>query len=82
MVHGRKTGAMDHLGAARLAAISVVSLLGSLINLGGNGRYLHWHFINISVANLIVIGLMVVAFVLAIVLPFPHRRSEGGDDEG
>ena len=38
------------------------------------GTYLHWGVIQISVANLIVIGLMLLVFVLALVLPFPGRR--------
>jgi len=49
-------------------------LLGALINLGGSGRYIHWGFIQISVANFVVILLMVVVFVLAILLPFPRRK--------
>ena len=52
------------------------ALLGALINLNGSGHYIHWGFIQISVANLIVIVLMVLVFVLAILLPFP-RRKEG-----
>jgi hypothetical protein len=38
------------------------------------GSYLHWGVIQISVANLIVIGLMLLVFVLALVLPFPGGR--------
>jgi hypothetical protein len=38
------------------------------------GTYLHWGVIQISVANLIVIGLMLLVFVLALVLPFPRGR--------
>jgi len=38
------------------------------------GYYLHWGVIQISIANLIVIGLMLTIFVLALVLPFPGRR--------
>ena len=52
-------------------------LLAALINLGGTGHYVHWGFIQISVANLVVIFLMVVVFVLAIVLPFPRHRRRG-----
>jgi hypothetical protein len=53
------------------------ALLAALINLGGTGHYVHWGFIQISVANLIVIILMVVVFVLAIFLPFPrHGRRD------
>ena len=50
------------------------ALLGALVNLGGNGRYVHWGFIQISVANLVLILLMVVLFAAAILLPFPGTR--------
>ena len=74
---------MDLLGAAGLAVTWINGVLGSIVNLDGLGHYVHWHFINISVANLIVIGLMILVFVLAILLPFPgHRSKEGGDEPG
>lgn len=53
------------------------NLLGSLINLNGSGHYVHWGFIQISIANLVLIGLMVVVFIAAILIPF--RRHGGGD---
>jgi hypothetical protein len=53
------------------------NLLGSLINLNGSGHYVHWGFIQISVANLVLIGLMVLVFIAAILDPF--RRHGGGD---
>ena len=53
------------------------SLFGSLVNLNGSGHYVHWGFIQISVANLVLIGLMVAAFIAAILIPF--RRHGGGD---
>ena len=52
-------------------------LLGALVNLNGSGHYIHWGFIQLSVANFVVIVLMVVVFVLAIVLPFPRRKGGG-----
>ncbi|MGD0691626.1 MAG: hypothetical protein ABSA22_04735 [Acidimicrobiales bacterium] len=36
--------------------------------------YLQWHIFQISVANLIVIILMVVTFAVALFAPFPGRR--------
>jgi hypothetical protein len=40
-------------------------------------HYFHWGFILISVANLTVILLMILVFVLAILLPFPGgKRNE------
>jgi len=52
------------------------ALLAALVNLGGTGHYIHWGFIQISVANLVVIILMIVVFVLAILLPFPKRKGD------
>ena len=52
------------------------ALLAALVNLGGAGKYVHWGFIQMSVANLVVIILMIVVFVLAILLPFPKRKGD------
>jgi hypothetical protein len=57
-----------------LAACS--QLVGALISLGGKPHYLHAGWFLISVANLVVIVLMVVAFLLALFLPFPRERDE------
>ena len=37
--------------------------------------FLHWGVIQISLANFLVIVAMIVLFVLALVLPFPHGRQ-------
>ena len=56
------------------------SLLAAAVNLSKPGTYLHWSIFDVSVANLVLIAVMVVIFGLALVLPFPGRRnSEGGD---
>jgi hypothetical protein len=44
------------------------------IGLNGPGHYLHWGVIQISVANLVVIAVMIVLFLAAILLPFPGTR--------
>ena len=46
--------------------------------LDGTGKYVHWGVVQLSVANLVVIGLMVVVFVAAILIPF---RRHGGSDQ-
>ena len=43
------------------------------IDLNQPGTYLHWSIFEISVANLVVIAVMVVIFGAALLLPFPHR---------
>ena len=44
------------------------------LSLSGPGHYITIGPIQISLANLIVIGLMIVVFVLAILLPFPGDK--------
>ena len=46
------------------------------VNLDHPGHYLHWGVVQVSVANLVVILLMVGLFVLALLLPFPRGRSD------
>jgi hypothetical protein len=50
-------------------------LLGVLFPLNHPGHYLHWHFINVSVANVVVMVAMIVVFAAAITLPLPGRRE-------
>jgi len=44
------------------------------IDLNKPGTYLQWSIFEISVANLVVIAVMVVLFGAALLLPFPHRN--------
>jgi hypothetical protein len=48
----------------------------AVFNLNGPAHYVHWHFFQMSVANVVVIVLMIVVFILAIVIPFPKREIE------
>lgn len=52
-------------------AISLV--LAAIFDLSHPADYVHWHFFRMSVANLVVILLMIAVFVAAIVIPFPKR---------
>jgi hypothetical protein len=52
-----------------------VSLLAAVFNLNHPSHLVHWHFFQMSVSNIVVIGLMLVVFVLAIALPFPGAES-------
>jgi hypothetical protein len=56
----------------------VLQGLASIVNLNRPASYVHWHFFQMSVANVVVIGLMLVVFAAAIVLPFPGGRGRGG----
>lgn len=53
--------------------------IAALLPLNSLGHYIHWHWIDISVANFIVILLMIVTFVAALLAPFPGRRGRKGE---
>ena len=55
-------------------------MFAAIFNLNGHATYVHWHFIELSVSNLIVIALMVIVFVAALLLSFPKHRVQGGHD--
>ncbi len=52
--------------------------LGALVNLNHPAHTVDWNFIHLSVANVVVIGLMLVVFALAILLPFPGAAKRRG----
>ena len=54
--------------------MSSLTHFAALLPLDTLGHYLHWHFIQISVANFVVIVLMVLTFIAAIFAPLPGRR--------
>jgi hypothetical protein len=45
------------------------------INLNQPGSYLHWSIFNVSVANLVLIAVMVVIFGAALLFPFPKGKT-------
>jgi hypothetical protein len=51
--------------------------MAAIFNLNHPAHTVHWHFITLSVSNVIVIVLMLVVFALAIALRLPGSR-EGG----
>src|SRR5215472_3718970 len=60
----------------------VLADAASVINLDHPGTYFNSSFINISVANLVVIGVMVFIFGLALIVPFPGRHAAQLADPG
>jgi hypothetical protein len=48
------------------------------VNLNGHGHYLHWGFVQISAANIVMIVLIGVAFVAALFVPFPKPHGRDG----
>ena len=50
--------------------------------LGGHAHFVQWGVIEISLANLIVIVLMLAVFALALVLHFPHSHDTDNTVDG
>jgi hypothetical protein len=55
--------------------------MAAIVNLNHHATYVHWHFFQMSLSNVLLIVGMVVIFVLAILLPFPggngaRRKSQ------
>jgi hypothetical protein len=51
--------------------LNLVNVMGAVFNLNHPAHTADWGFIHLSVANVVVIGLMLVVFFAAILLPFP-----------
>ena len=58
-----------------MAAAYAERTLAAPVDLNHTGHYVHWGVVQISVANLVVIGLMVLVFLAAVLLPFPKGRG-------
>jgi hypothetical protein len=52
--------------------------MAAILNLNHHARFVHWHFFQMSVPNIIVIVLTLVVFAVAILAPFPGRNRHGG----
>lgn len=53
--------------------------MAAIFNLNHHATYVHWHFITLSVSNVILIAVMLAVFAAAILLPFPRHRETGGE---
>jgi hypothetical protein len=70
--------------------ILISTVFGAVFNLNNPAHVLEWHFIKLPVANVVVIGLMLAVFALAVALPFPgssrrraaRRAAAGGSPAG
>jgi hypothetical protein len=52
--------------------------MAAVFNLNHPPHIVHWHFVYLSVPNIVVIAVMLVVFGLAVVLPFPKHRVDQG----
>ena len=59
-----------------------MSVLAAIFNLNHPAHTVDWNFIHLSVANVVVIGLMLIIFFLAILLPFPGAAERDAARRG
>ena len=52
--------------------------MAAIVNLNHHASYVHWHFFQMSVSNIVVSVLMLIVFTVAILAPFPGHRTGGG----
>ena len=57
-------------------------MLAAIFNLNHPAHTVDWNFIHLSVANVVVIGLMLIIFFLAILLPFPGAAERDAARRG
>lgn len=62
--------------AASCPALTV-PLMAAIVNLNHHATYVHWHFFQMSLSNILVIVAMLVVFALAIMLRLPGSRNPG-----
>jgi hypothetical protein len=55
------------------------AVTGAVIDLNHRAHTVDWGFIHLSVANLVVIALMIVVFIAAILIPFPGAKRRSGN---
>jgi hypothetical protein len=58
-----------------MLAPMLAATTAAAVNLDKPGHYLHWGVIQISVANVVVILVMLALFIAALLLPFPKGRG-------
>jgi hypothetical protein len=51
--------------------------MAAVFNLNHHASYVHWHFFQMSVSNVVVIVAMIIVFFAAIFAPFPTHGSGG-----
>ena len=70
-----RTGPRANLEAP-LVTVALAGHAPVAINLNQPGSYLNWNIFTISVANLVLIAVMVAIFGAALLLPFPGRHRQ------
>ena len=55
--------------------------MAAVFNLNHHASYVHWHFFQMSVSNVLVIACMFAVFFAAILIPFPGRHAGVARDD-
>lgn len=60
-----------------MTGMPLAAAVAAPVNLNGPGHYVGWGIFHFSVANVVMIAVIVLAFVGALLLPFPKGRDRG-----
>jgi hypothetical protein len=72
----------DHDKTRPILGLAGRTILAAVFDLNHPAHTVDWNFIHLSVANVVVIGLMLIVFVLAILLPFPGAAKRDAARRG
>jgi hypothetical protein len=73
-------GVLNGVGVTRSPGKKVTVMSALSIATVDPGKYIHWGVIQISVANLAIILVMILVFILALVVPFPTHDAQDEQD--
>ena len=59
------------------ASARSVAPMAAVFNLNHHATYVHWHFFQMSLPNVLVIVAMLIVFFGAIFIPFPSHGVSG-----
>jgi hypothetical protein len=60
------------------ASPTITLVIAAIFNLNHHASYAHWHFIDVSVSNILVVVAMLVVFAIAIWVRLPSHDRESG----
>jgi hypothetical protein len=58
------------------------TVMGAVFNLNHPAHIVHWHFIKLPLANVLVIVSMLIAFAIALFVPFPGAARRAAARRG
>jgi hypothetical protein len=59
-----------------------MGVMGAIFNLNHPAHVVHWHFIKLPLANVLVIASMLILFAIALVAPFPGAARRAAARRG